>query len=306
MLSTADTIFVRSASEMAGIGTTAADPVRGRVYVVGVDIPAVIQLEKSKPKFGAGNSPMERGRSLYQKNCAACHGVDRAGHPPTFPSLIGVNTRLNNEQLVDLIHTGKQPMPGFPSITGQSLTDLLTYVSNGFTPSDAPPRKVMKGLAEGEPRWRSDYGYWYSKSGNGVMRPPWTTLSAYDMNTGALLWQVPVDSDPNYSIKGVKTGTGDTNKVGIVVTASRLLFVPEARLKKLIALDADTGKTLWEGDLLAMAVGIPAAYSVKGREYIVVPAASGAAHPKGKAKTGIAPVEVHNKFVVFALPDKAK
>jgi quinoprotein glucose dehydrogenase len=117
---------------------------------------------------------------------------------------------------------------------------------------------------------------------------------------------VPVDSDPSYPIKGVKTGTGDTNKVGIAVTASRLLFVPEARLKKLMAVDADTGKTVWEGDLPEMAVGVPAVYSVNGREYIAVPAGSGVAHPKGQAKIGVPPVEVHNQFVVFALPEKAK
>jgi len=306
--STKPTLEAPGSNGGANFGTTSADPVRGRVYVAGVDIPAVIQLTKSMPQFGAGNNPMERGRSLYQKSCAVCHGADRAGHPPTFPSLTGVNARLNNEELIDLIHVGKSPMPGFPNITGQSMTDLLTYVNNGFTPSDAPPRKVMKGLAEGEPRWRTDYGYWYSKAGNGVKRPPWTTLSAYDMNTGAQLWQVPVDSDPNYPIKGIKTGTGDTNKVGIAITGSGLLFVPEDRLKKLIAIDADTGKTLWEGDLPENAVGIPSIYAVNGREYIVVPAASGVAHPKGKSKEaategGSAPV-VHNQFVVFALPAK--
>lgn len=235
--------------------------------------------------FGAGNNPMERGRSLYQKNCSSCHGVDRAGHPPTFPSLIGVSGRLTNEELVDFIHAGKAPMPGFPSIAGQSMTDLLTYVNNGFTPSDAPPRKQMKGLAEGEPRWRTDYGYWYDKKGDGVMRPPWSVLTAYDMNTGEQMWQIPVDSDPDYPIKGVKTGTGDTNKVGIVVTGSGLLFVPEDRLKKLMAVDADTGKVLWEGDLPEKAVGVPAAYAVDGREYVVVPAASGTSHPKSKPGT---------------------
>ncbi|MBS1801507.1 MAG: PQQ-binding-like beta-propeller repeat protein [Acidobacteria bacterium] len=308
--STKPTLEAPGSNGAANFGTTSADPVRGRVYVAGVDIPAVIQLAKSKPQFGAGNNPMERGRSLYQKNCAVCHGVDRTGHPPTFPSLIGVNNRLNNEQLVDMIHAGKSPMPGFPNITGQSMTDLLTYVNNGFISSDAPPRKVMKGLAEGEPRWRTDYGYWYTKAGNGVMRPPWTTLSAYDMNTGEQLWQVPVDSDPNYPIKGIKTGTGDTNKVGIAITGSGLLFVPEDRLKKLIALDADTGKTLWEGDLPENAVGVPSVYAVNGREYVVVPAASGVARPKGNARQGMpeaAPApQVHNQFVVFSLPEKKK
>ncbi|RZU41683.1 PQQ-binding-like beta-propeller repeat protein [Edaphobacter modestus] len=304
--STRATLQAPGSNGGANFGLTAADPIRGRVYVLGFDIPAVIQLTKSMPQFGAGNTPMERGRSLYQQNCAMCHGADRAGHPPTYPSLVGVSSHMSIEELTDLIHVGKPPMPGFPNIVGQSMTDLLTYVNNGFIPSDAPPRKVMKGLAEGEPRWRTDYGYWYSKStGNGVMRPPWTTLTAYDMNTGKQLWQVPVDSDPNYPIKGIKTGTGDLTKYGIAVTAGNLLFVPEPRLKKLMALDPDTGKTIWEGDLPEKAVGIPAVYSVNGREYIAMPAASGTANPKGAPK-GAAPAEVHNKFVVFALPTETK
>jgi quinoprotein glucose dehydrogenase len=191
-------------------------------------------------------------------------------------------------------------MPGFPNITGQSMIDLLTYVNNGFIPSDAPPRKVMKGLAEGEPRWRTDYGYWYSKATeDGVMRPPWTVLTAYDMSTGQQLWQIPVDSDPNYPDKSIKTGTGNLTKFGIVVTAGKLLFVPEPRLQKLMAVDPDTGKTLWEADLPQKAIGIPAAYSVKGREYIAVPAASGAA---SKTEKGQTPPDIHNQFVVFALP----
>lgn len=287
----------------ANFGGTAADPVRGRVYVAAFDVVSVLQMAKSLPQFGAGNTPMERGRSLYQKNCASCHGPDRTGHPPTFPSLLGVTSRLNNEEITDLIHAGKAPMPGFANITGQSMTDLLTYVGNGFIPSDAPPRKEMKGLAEGEPRWRTDYGYWYSKAGTSVVSPPWSTLTAYDMSTGSQLWQVPIDSDPNYPIKGIKTGTGDTNKVGVAITASGLIFVPETKLKKLMALDADTGKTLWEGALPEKTVGIPAVYSVRGREYVVVPAASGVNRP-GKAGSAKAPAQpLHNQFVVFALPE---
>jgi quinoprotein glucose dehydrogenase len=299
--STRPTLQAASSNGGANFGMTAADPVRGRVYVLGFNIPDVIELKKSMPLFAAGNNPMERGRTLYQQNCSACHGPDRMGHPPTYPSLVGVGTRLNQEELTDFIHSGKAPMPGFPNITGQSLTDLLTYVNNGFIPSDAPPRKAMKGLAEGEPRWRTDYGYWYSKStGNGVMRPPWTVLSAYDMNTGEQIWQVPVDSDPSYPDKSIKTGTGNLTKFGIVVTAGNLLFVPEPRLQKLMAVDPDTGKTLWEGDLPQRTAGIPAAYSVNGREYIAVPAASGV--PPKTAK-GEAVPEVHNQFVVFALPE---
>jgi quinoprotein glucose dehydrogenase len=125
------------------------------------------------------------------------------------------------------------------------------------------------------------------------------------MNTGERIWQVPVDSDPGYPTKGIKTGTGDLTKFGIAVTAGNLLLVPEPRLKKLMALDPDTGRTLWEGDLPEKAVGIPAVYSVNGREYIAMPAASGVANPKGTAKR-VPPAEINNQFVVFALPEGTK
>jgi quinoprotein glucose dehydrogenase len=114
------------------------------------------------------------------------------------------------------------------------------------------------------------------------------------------LFRGAIDSDPSYPIKGIKTGTGDINKVGIAVTASNLLFVPEDRLKKLIAIDTDTGKTVWEGQLPEKAVGVPSVYSINGREYIAVPAASGVV-PKSKSKA-VSSGEVHNQFVIFALP----
>lgn len=51
---------------------------------------------------------------------------------------------MTQEELTDFIHSGKAPMPAFPNITGQSMSDLLTYVNNGFIPSDAPPLNVTQ------------------------------------------------------------------------------------------------------------------------------------------------------------------
>jgi mono/diheme cytochrome c family protein len=88
------------------------------------------------------------GAGIYAKNCAMCHGAERKGNPPAFPSLIGITQRLPENKITDLIHTGKGKMPPFPAIQGNELKALITYLSTaepataavgekGGVPSDA-------------------------------------------------------------------------------------------------------------------------------------------------------------------------
>ncbi len=78
-----------------------------------------------------GGSPGER---LYQSQCAVCHGIDRAGSPPTFPSLIGIGNRLPDEKIQQAIHNGSGRMPGFPNIDPHHLNELLDYLHIGAAP----------------------------------------------------------------------------------------------------------------------------------------------------------------------------
>ncbi|HDO26549.1 MAG TPA: cytochrome c, partial [Bacteroidetes bacterium] len=48
------------------------------------------------------------GEELFQMNCAVCHGVDKQGKPPVFPSLVTVNERMNKEQVKELLQTGRK------------------------------------------------------------------------------------------------------------------------------------------------------------------------------------------------------
>ncbi len=45
------------------------------------------------------------GEQLFQKNCAVCHGIDRQGKPPVFPSLVTVNERMSKKQVLELLQT---------------------------------------------------------------------------------------------------------------------------------------------------------------------------------------------------------
>ena len=65
---------------------------------------------------------------------------------------------------------------------------------------------------------------------------------------------------------------------GPLVTAGGLVFIATKDEAKLRAYDEVSGKVVWQTDLPAGSEGVPAAYEVEGREYIVICATSG----KGK------------------------
>jgi quinoprotein glucose dehydrogenase len=152
---------------------------------------------------------------------------------------------------------------------------------------------------------------WYT--GYNIIRdittPPWSTLTAYDMNKGTIKWQVPLGEDP----RAVKEGAHNTGTMlepkGAIVTSTGLVF-HAARDGKIRAYDADTGKVLWTADLPAGSAAIPAMYEVNGRAYLLVSAT--AATPQiGISGIGIyytgggvgeSNVHYDKAYVAFALP----
>lgn len=71
------------------------------------------------------------GAQSYVTHCALCHGEQREGILPSFPPLLGIERRMTNQQIVDLIHNGRGRMPGFPKLQSQELTALTHYLASG-------------------------------------------------------------------------------------------------------------------------------------------------------------------------------
>lgn len=69
------------------------------------------------------------GAESYAQHCAICHGDQREGILPAFPPLLGVGRQMKEQQIADLIHSGKGRMPGFPNLQNEELTALLHYLS---------------------------------------------------------------------------------------------------------------------------------------------------------------------------------
>jgi len=74
-----------------------------------------------------------------------CHGVDRAGAPPAFPSLVGVLDRLKTEDVTDRIKNGKGRMPSFPNLDDPAIASVLDYLRT------SAPTANQTGVAEMKP-----------------------------------------------------------------------------------------------------------------------------------------------------------
>ena len=137
-------------------------------------------------------------------------------------------------------------------------------------------------------------------NGLSAIGPPWSQLTAYDLNEGVIEWQVPNGEVAFLAEQGI-TGTGShAPRGGPVVTAGGLLFVGTSSDRAFRAYDVETGEVLWTYRLDAASEGVPAVYEVHGRQYITI--ASGGWGLFG-IREGL-PEPGPGKYITFALPDQ--
>jgi quinoprotein glucose dehydrogenase len=220
--------------------------------------------------------------------CSVCHGDKMTGSPPAIPSLIGIAGRLTPDQIAATIKTGKGRMPGFPNLSEGELVSLVDFLANGERKelgSVGPELLGMKYRFSGYRRFLDPDGY-------PAIAPPWGTLNAIDLNTGAYKWRINLGEYPELAAVGMKN-TGSENYGGPIVTAGGLLFIGATNFdKKFRAFDKSTGELLWEFTLPFAGNATPATYEVNGQQYVVI-AAGGGKDPK--SPTG-------GMYVAFALP----
>jgi quinoprotein glucose dehydrogenase len=141
-----------------------------------------------------------------------------------------------------------------------------------------------------------------TKDGLPAVKPPWSTLTAYDMKTGKIKWQIPLGGLPELEARGIKDTGGYFPQGGPAVTAGGLVFSGVESDSTMRAYDKDSGKVLWEHEMPGAPHAEVAVYQVHGREYVVQ-----AALPK-PAGPGSGPVppeaEQAQGYYVFALPEK--
>jgi glucose dehydrogenase len=105
-------------------GGSAVDIKTGVIYINANDIAWTGGLEANKTGGGLG-------ANIYQSQCAICHGGERKGAPPAFPSLVEIHKRLTDAQITTVIQNGKGRMPSFPNVEKERLTALLDFLKTG-------------------------------------------------------------------------------------------------------------------------------------------------------------------------------
>jgi quinoprotein glucose dehydrogenase len=231
---------------------------------------------------------------VYAVSCASCHGLHRRGNDRA-PSLVDVGARLSAEQIQEVLERGRGFMPSFANLPESEKTAVIAHLL-GMRRAPSSTTHAEELAASRVKRTTSPYefvGYerWRDSSGLPAVKPPWGTLTAIDLNTGAHRWRIPLGEHPALNLKGVP-GTGTEQYGGPIVTAGGVVFIAATQDAKFRAFDKTTGTLLWETTLPAPGYATPSTYRVRGKQYVVIAAGGG--------KLGTRSDDV---YVAFALPE---
>jgi len=270
------------------------DPENHTLYINANEIANILKLKKievtreqSGGKELTTGQILKRGKDLYQLNCSGCHGAERQGAPPTYPSLTDLSDKLDATQVKNIITQGKGAMMPVTHFSKQQLEAVTAFLlSDGKIEAEAQLDSTFtRYMIDGYVQFRDQEGYPASK-------PPWGSLSAIDLATGKIKWKVPLGEFEELTNRGVPP-TGTQNMGGCVATAGGLVFIGSSKDEKFRAFDKDTGKVLWEYQLPTGGYATPSVYEYDGKQYIVIAAGGGG---KNATKSGDA-------YVAFSLPD---
>ena len=271
-------------------GGAAVDTGTGVLYVNASDVPWIAAM-RPVATLSQTVARAHTGPAVYAAACASCHGADKSGRERA-PSLVNVGARLSADQIGQVLAFGRGFMPSFGRLSAEQRCLVTAYLlgsaapaaSGGCTASAAQSAAVPQSPYEfaGYERWRDSSGY-------PAVKPPWGTLSAIDLNSGAYRWRIPLGEHSEFGTSGRQTGAEQYG--GPIVTAGGLVFIAATMDAKFRAFDKATGHLLWETTLPAAGFATPSTFSVHGKQFVVIAAGGGKLGTKSS-----------DTYVAYALP----
>jgi glucose dehydrogenase len=184
----------------------------------------------------------------------------------------------------------REPPPGFSDmryLSGRQDQPFHEAMGPGFgTAADSPLAKEMGGpQAAG-----GGTGGALNVQGLPIVKPPYSVISAINLDRGDIQWQVPYGETPDNirnhpALKGLNIpNTGQLGSVGLLVTKT-LVILGDSQLTNtpshprgamLRAYDKATGKEVGEVWMPAPQSGSPMTYEIGGKQYIVIAISGGA------------------------------
>ncbi|WP_295671492.1 PQQ-binding-like beta-propeller repeat protein [uncultured Mucilaginibacter sp.] len=274
-------------------GGAAVDPETKIMYISNTEMPWA-QVMIDVPKNNYAHTLQGIGHAIYNKYCITCHGPELKGNGSSYPSLVNIGRKYNEQQVSQLVTNGRNMMPSFKQIPAAEKAALLAFVLNlPEKPSDRQiisKEPVSASAQNSIPYTMNGYKRFLDTNGYPGIKPPWGTLDAVDLTSGKLLWKVPLGEYPELTKRGIpKTGTELYG--GPLVTKGGLVFVAATKDEKIRAFDKRTGKQVWDAKLPAAGYATPATYAIDGKQYVVIACGGG----KIGSKSG-------DTYVCFALP----
>lgn len=267
-------------------GGAAYDPSTSFLYIRGNNLPEIQTMVDLDKHFAArDNSIYESGRVIYMQNCSSCHGGNKNGVPPTFPSLVNLKDKMREKEALEKVRMGGGAMPGYKGVLSDEQEKAIIAYLYDKKVNQTGTSTQEKTKDNNAVRYGNITGYrtWSGPSGNPAMKGPWGTLNALNLSTGEYEWQIPLGNDEKLQKGGPITGL--LGRSGPMVTAGGLVFISGSEDKKLWAFDKLTGKMVWETKLPAANNANVSSYYLKGKQYIALSVGGTKENPSGSIMT---------------------
>ncbi|MEZ5894971.1 MAG: hypothetical protein R3C40_11710 [Parvularculaceae bacterium] len=167
------------------------------------------------------------------------------------------------------------------------VNDMRWINRSRMIPVEETGGKDMSGGSEGGPMRGTPYQIFIDYNtvkylNTPCYEPPYGTVTAIDLATQQVKWQIPMGTTQDIGPFGLKTSiafnTGMPTLGGLLTTKSGVAFFAATQDFYLRAIDTETGKVLWKDRLPVGSQSVPITYlDNQGRQIILVQAA-GARH----------------------------
>ena len=271
----------------------ASPPILGSINKEGKDVDSVIVMSKTgniitldrtqgKPIF---DLRFRKGDSIDTENSYYLD-LEKPQPVENYDFLISDLSDLSEKFNKEALNLLKKKKFGF-YIPPSEKYELLTWTGYGGVPWTGGSyddendilyvnSNKIPGVIKLKSKNKKDYVYKKFNLSNGypATKPPWGSLNAINLQTGFILWKVPLGEYKDLTKKEFPI-TGTENYGGVLATAGGIVIVAGTLDKKLRVFNAKNGDLAWVGSLPHQSFISPTTYIRDGEQYIIVVATGG-------------------------------